>query len=183
MTRILLALASLLLLSTPALAAEVDAAASTISWRGSKITGDFHDGQIAVKSSQLKLTRGVLSSGTIVFDMTSITVGNLTGEWKDKFLGHIKSADFFEVAKFPTATLSIDSYKKGTMMGQLTIKGVSQPISFLAKKAGKTYTGKVSFDRTKFGIIYGSGNFFKNLGDKLINDTVEVEFTLSLKGT
>jgi hypothetical protein len=59
---------------------------------------------------------------------------------------------------------------------------VTQPISFAVKQVEQKYVGKTSFDRTKFGITFGSGSFFEDLGDKMINDVVEVEFTIALKG-
>jgi polyisoprenoid-binding protein YceI len=180
MNKFFIAFLSLLLLNASALAAELDPQESSVTWKGSKITGDFHDGQISIKSSSLKLSRGALVSGKIMFDLNSITVGNLEGEWKDKFLGHMKSPDFFDVGKFPTATLNIETFKNGEMTGELTIKGVTQPISIPTKRVAGKYVGKATFDRTKFGITYGSGSFFKNLGDKLINDTVEIEFSIAL---
>ena len=60
-------------------------------------------------------------------------------------------------------------------------KDKTNPISVSYKKEGKTYTGKMVFDRTKYNIVYGSGNFFKNLGDKVIHDDVEVNFSIVLK--
>ena len=62
------------------------------------------------------------------------------------------------------------------MKGSLTIKGKTQPVEFPYYKKGNTYTGTVNFDRTKFGIIYGSKNFFKNLGDKVIDNNVQLSF-------
>jgi len=182
MTKPLAALAALFLLNASALAAEVDTQKSSIAWKGSKITGSHHIGQISPKTSSLKVVEGVVASGEVVFAMDSMTVGDLEGEWKDKFIGHMKSPDFFDVGKFPTATLKLDSIADGQAKGELTIKGVSQPIAFPVQHKEGKYVGKATFDRTKFGIIYGSGSFFDDLGDKLINDQVEVEFTLVLKG-
>ena len=182
MMKSLLAMLATLTLTTSAFAGEIDPNQSSIKWRGSKITGDYHDGQISTRSSTLKLVNGRVSSGEVVFDMDSFTVGNLEGEWKDKFLGHMKSADFFDVAKFPTATLKLSRIKKGTASGELTVKGITQPITFPVALVDGKYVGKATFDRTKFGIIYGSGSFFKNLGDKLINDQIDVEFSLSVTG-
>lgn len=182
MTKIFLAFTSLLFLTTSVYAVELDTKTSVITWKGSKITGDQHTGQIFAKSSSIQVTDGVITSGEIVFDMASFTVTDLEGEWKTKFLGHMKSPDFFDVAKFPTATLKVRDFKKGRIAGDLTIKGVTQTISFPVRTVDGKYMGKTTFDRTKFGMTYGSGSFFKNLGDKLINDAVEVEFTIALKG-
>ena len=42
------------------------------------------------------------------------------------------------------------------------------------------YTGTLTFDRTKFGMIYKSGNFFKDIGDKAIHDEVVLNFKVVL---
>ena len=113
--------------------------------------------------------------------MTSLTVTDLEGKKAENFLKHMMSEDFFEVGKFPTASLELGENKGGEMTGQLTVKGKTHPITFAVKQEGGKYVGKATFNRTKFGIIYRSGNFFMDLGDKVINDEVQVEFTIALK--
>jgi polyisoprenoid-binding protein YceI len=182
MKTILGALAMFTLLQAPAQAAEVDTVNSVITWKGSKVTGSYHSGLISPKSSSIQLTDGVMSGGEIVFDMHSMTVTNLDGTLKEKFLGHMKSPDFFDVAAHPTATFKVEAFKDGKMTGVLTIKGVSRPASFTATLTDGKYVGEATFNRTEFGITYGSGNFFEDLGDKMISDMVEVGFILVLKG-
>jgi polyisoprenoid-binding protein YceI len=126
------------------------------------------------------LVAGEISEAQIVFDMKSLTVINLEGKLGKKFLGHLQSEDFFEVEKYPTATWKLDSTKGGVAQGTLTVKGKSHPIAIPFQKKGETYVGKVTFDRTKYGIVYRSGNFFKDLGDKMIKDDVEIGFELVL---
>jgi len=109
MTKTILALLAILSLNASAYAAEIDPKLSSFTWRGSKITGDYHAGQVSPESSSLTLVAGKIESGEVVFAMNSITVSDLDGEWKDKFLGHIKGADFFDVSKFPTTTLKLSS--------------------------------------------------------------------------
>ena len=36
------------------------------------------------------------------------------------------------------------------------------------------YVANLTFDRTKYDVTYRSGNFFENLGDRLILDEVEL---------
>ena len=48
-------------------------------------------------------------------------------------------------------------------------------------KKDNTSSGKMTFDRTKFNMIYGSGDFFKNLGDKVIHNEVKVDFVFVVK--
>ena len=68
------------------------------------------------------------------------------------------------------------------MSGLLTIKGITKPFSFPTQLKDGKYVGKTTFDRTQYGVIYKSGNFFQDLGDKVINDDVEISFEIALKG-
>lgn len=157
-------------------AEQIDLNKSTLTWKGSKITGDSHSGPIKLKEATLNNGKG-----EFVVDMKSMDESYLTGEWKEKFLTHIKSADFFDVEKFPTAKLVIDKMDNGKLEGSLTIKDKVQKITVPYKKVGNKYEGELTFDRTKFGVIYGSGNFFKNLGDKVISDKVSLKFIIAIK--
>ena len=168
-------------LAAPAQAAEIDTAQSSITWTGSKVTGDSHTGVVPVKSSKLKVKGGQVVGGGVVMDMAKFTVTDLKGKWADKFIGHMHSKDFFNTKQFPTASLTIKSIKNGTLQGTLTIMGTAQPISFPVKRDGAFYVGKASFDRTKYGIKYGSGSFFKGLGNRMINDQVDVAFRIAVK--
>ena len=169
--------------ASPAFAAEVDASKSSIKWKGSKITGSNHFGKISPKSSSFVLEGGKIVSGQLVLDMNSLTVDDIeTEKYATKFLTHMMSDDFFEVDKYPTATLEIKSVDGNQMSGSLTIKGITKPFSFPTQYTNGKYVGKTTFDRTKYGVIYKSGNFFQDLGDKVINDDVEISFEIALKG-
>jgi polyisoprenoid-binding protein YceI len=69
-----------------------------------------------------------------------------------------------------------------TFTGNLTIKGITNPVSFTATSAidGKSiiYKGILTVDRSKFNIRYGSKSFFDNLGDKVIYDEFTLDFSL-----
>jgi polyisoprenoid-binding protein YceI len=161
-------------------ALDVDLKKSEFKWKGTKVTGK-HVGTIGLKSAKLKDSKGVLSSGVLEIDLSTISVSDLQGEWKQKLEGHLKSKDFFNVGKFPTAKLDITSLKNGKLIGALTIKGKKNPVSTAFVKKDKTYSGKLKFDRTKFDMPYKSGNFFKDLGDKMIHNEVEIDFKVVLK--
>lgn len=154
---------------------------STINWVGKKVTGK-HMGTIDLKEGYLEMEGDNIVGGTFVIDMTSITVTDLSGEYKEKLEGHLNSDDFFGVNNHPTATLVVNSAEKNgdtyTINGNITIKGVTEPITFDLNKNGNTATSSFKIDRTKFGIRYGSGSFFDNLGDKTIYDDFELDITL-----
>ena len=163
-----------------AFSAEINLSKSSFKWTGTKVTGS-HYGMVSLKSAKIDEKDGHINSGEFVMDMNSITCTDLSGEWMDKLIGHLKNDDFFSVDKYPTATLKIKHGMMGKLDGELTIKGVTQPVSLKYTQKGKSYTGTLSFDRTKFGIKYGSGSFFEGLGDKMINDEVTVDFTVVTK--
>jgi len=119
--------------------------------------------------------------------MTSIEDHDLTGEYKQKLEGHLKSDDFFGVATFPTSSVAFTkvSPKGGNLYditADLTIKGITQKIQFQAKvlQAGDQVLGEASLkvDRSKFDVRYGSPTFFGDIGDKAIAD--EFDLTVNI---
>ncbi len=158
-------------------AMQIDVKKSIVSWKGTKITGALHEGRLPVKKAVVNQKKGG-HWGEVELDLANFTVTDIKGESAEKFLGHMKSADFFNTKKYPTAKLKINSVKGYEATGDLTIMGKTQKVNFPLIKFSNKYVGKVTFDRTKFGMTYGSGNFFKNLGDKVINDEVEVDFEM-----
>tara|TARA_Y200000002_G_scaffold309419_1_gene265872 strand:+ start:407 stop:1003 length:597 start_codon:yes stop_codon:yes gene_type:complete len=154
---------------------------SALTWVGSKVTGS-HEGTIELKSGYLTLDNNDLVGGEFVIDMTTIVCTDLSGKGKAGIESHLKSDDFFSVDEFPTASLTIlDVKKRGLDQYQvnanITIKGMTQEIMFDAEIKEKTAKAKLVIDRTEFGIIYKSGNFFEELADKAIYD----EFKLSIE--
>lgn len=162
---------------------KVDAQKSKIEWTGKKVTGQ-HNGTIALKDGALVFKGDKLAGGNFTVNMTSINTTDLTGEYKGKLDGHLKSEDFFGVEKFPTATLVFKTLAdKGnnvyTVTADLTIKGITNPITFDITTNNGTAITKLIVDRTKYDIKYGSGSFFDNLGDKTIYDDFELDVTLN----
>ncbi len=196
MKKITLVVSALLMLafvSVNDLAAQnysVDTKATTVNWLGEKVTGE-HNGTINLKSGNLEMKDAKIKSGTFVMDMNSIVCLDLTDpEYNGKLVGHLKSDDFFGVADHPTATLvvtSTESFSKGfaTVKGNLTIKGITQPVEFKATMSedpeGLRFFANITIDRSKFNVKYGSGSFFDNLGDKTIYDEFKLKVNLLAK--
>ncbi|MEP7196190.1 MAG: YceI family protein [Saprospiraceae bacterium] len=163
---------------------KVDVAKSKIMWTGKKVTGQ-HSGTIALKSGEVNFDNGRPISGSFEVDMKSMKSTDLQGEYADKLIGHLKSDDFFGVDKYPTvsfmmknATATVDP-KVFLVTGDLTIKGITQSISFDAKFDQQMASAKLDIDRTKFNIKYGSGSFFDNLGDKAIDNMFQLDVQLT----
>lgn len=58
---------------------------------------------------------------------------------------------------------------------------VNFPLELTYNNKTVTATGVCRFNRTKFGITYGSDSFFDNLGDEAISDEIELEFNIVLE--
>lgn len=166
---------------------KVDPQKSVLNWNGKKVTGE-HSGTIKLSDGMLLVDGGKLTGGTFSFDMNSIVNTDLTDAgYNAKFIGHMKSEDFFNTAKFPTSTFKVtkvtpkggDAYD---ITGNMTIKGITNAVTFPAtvKMTANTITadGKATLDRTKYDIRYGSKSFFENIGDKAIYDDFTVEMKL-----
>ncbi|SDS62931.1 YceI family protein [Gramella sp. MAR_2010_147] len=161
---------------------EVKVESSTITWTGEKVTGS-HNGTIELESGHLMMEDEKIVGGEFVMDMTSITVTDLSGENKGKLEGHLKSEDFFGVDNHPTAKLVITSAaSKGDgkygIVGDLTIKDETHPITFDLEMSGDSAMTHLTIDRSKYNVRYGSGSFFDNLGDKTIYDNFELDINL-----
>ena len=158
---------------------------SKVEWVGKKVTGQ-HNGTVAIKSGSLIIKDGMLKGGEFIIDMTTITSTDLEGEYQQKLNGHLKSADFFGVEKYPESHFKITKVtpngKNGryTVTGDMTIKETTKEISFDAQLVdsgnGIAAVADIVIDRSEFDVRYGSGSFFDNLGDKTIYD----DFTLSV---
>ncbi|RDK83271.1 YceI family protein [Marinirhabdus gelatinilytica] len=160
---------------------KIDVKESTIEWKGKKVLGS-HTGTIQLKDGYLEMDGDQLVGGMFTVDMTTINVTDLEGDNKAKLEGHLKSDDFFGVANHPTATLNITSATKNSdgyvVSGDITIKGTTEEITFDMDMTDEMATTSIKIDRTKFGVRYGSGSFFDNLGDNTISDKFELDVTL-----
>jgi polyisoprenoid-binding protein YceI len=104
---------------------------------------------------------------------------------RDKLVGHLNSADFFDVENHKTANLAIVSADaQGNVKANLTIKGKTHEVTFPATvqeaNGALTATATITVDRSKYDVRYGSNSFFDNLGDKAISNGMT--FVVSLKG-
>tara|TARA_R110001592_G_scaffold70219_1_gene215164 strand:- start:426 stop:995 length:570 start_codon:yes stop_codon:yes gene_type:complete len=160
---------------------EVSIEKSKVIWKGYKVTGQ-HEGTISLKSGTLTFDNETLTGGSFVMDMTSINTTDLEGEYKGKLDGHLKSADFFGVEKYPTATLEFinvsgkdGSYK---IKANLTIKETTKAVEFSMTIKNNIATANLEVDRTEYDIKYGSSSFFDDLKDKAIYDNFDLNVTL-----
>ena len=164
---------------------EIVVAKSNIDWLGRKVTGS-HNGSIDFKGGILMLTDGMLTGGQFTIDTRSIQILDVTDPATNaQFAGHLASDDFFSSEQYPEAGFEITSVENNYINGNLTIKGITKPMGFLAvvQVTGDTLTaaGKVVVNRTLYGMKFRSGNFFKDLGDTLIYNDFNLDIYITAK--
>ena len=164
---------------------------SVINWEGSKAGIDSkHNGTMTFKSGSVMFDADSMQlvGGEFIMDMNSINNLDQQGELKAQLEGHLKSADFFDVEKFPEAKFVITSATKLAepnryhIVGNLTIKDATNSVEFDSTVAydatTKTITAEsdeIVIDRTKWGVNYNSKNVFKDLKDNIIADQISIK--------
>ena len=158
--------------------------------------------QFAVKHMMVSTVRGAFSgvSGSVHLDNTDVTKSTVeatipvdTVDTREpKRDGHLKSPDFFDVAKFPTMTFKSTKVGPGqggklTIEGVLTLHGVSKPVVLEAEitpevkgmggrlSRGVSATTKVN--RKDFGLVW---NKPLETGGVLIGDEVTIQIDAEL---
>ena len=169
---------------------EIDTLNSKIEWKGYKVVkteNTSHFGIIKFESGDITVKDGKLESGKFVADMNSLTSVDLKddAEQLGKLNGHLKSGDFFETDKFPTASYEITKVSENTsgdyntiLEGNLTIKGITKPVQFNANVSVKD--GEVSIAsepkdimREDFGV-----KFQMPLANGVIKDEVNLQILI-----
>ena len=173
-------------------AQEFSLTSGELKWTGKKVTGE-HFGTVAITEGTLQADAGSLKGGNFTIDMSSIKVEDLTdAKQNGDLVGHLKSPDFFAVDSHKVANFVITAVEAlpaadaegntHTISGNLTIKGISNGIKFPAmvqmEAAAVKANAKFDIDRTLWNIRYGAGQFFKGLGDKMINDNITLNINL-----
>lgn len=150
---------------------------SKIEFVGSKVTGS-HNGSFQRFSGEIDYAGAPERSRVSVTMQTD----SLTAD-DPKLTEHLKTADFFDVAKFPQATFVSTEIKPGgekgathTVTGNLTLHGVTKAVTFPATIAITPDTATVdssfSINRKDFGINYAGA------ADNLIRDDVVLKLSL-----
>lgn len=171
----------------------LDAEHSVVEWKGSSPTTS-HTGSFAVTGENIEVVNGKVKEGTFVIPIASIQNFDLPDNIKPVLLDHLKSADFFDMIRFPEATFTFrkmtpltyipaDAVQGANCMvsGDFTLLGKTIAISFPAKvvAAGEVLhmEAKLSIDRTRWGMNYAAD---PALGDHQIYPSVDLH--LKLKG-
>lgn len=154
---------------------------SKIEFVGAKVTRD-HDGRFNDFDGGIEYDAAGKPT-RIAFDI------NLNDIWTDeeKLTGHLKSPDFFDVAKYPKATFTSTSITEAaagspdgtthTVTGTLDLHGVKKDVTIPVKAEvtadGVRTRSDFTINRHDWGISY------KGMADDLIKDNVLIKLDLA----
>ena len=152
-------------------------ASSTITWTGYGEVGNFsQSGALKCKEGSFQLDSGIITEGTLMFDMKSIQHSDR------KLEKHLKADDFFYIKKYPKASFQINSATDTKVTGILTMHGLSNEVSMDTKMQIEgdsiIITGSLSIDRTKYDIKYNSSSYFQDLGSYAIKNEFDLAVSL-----
>lgn len=174
----------------------VDVETSVVRWTGRNLF-NHHHGTVKLAGGQIELRQGKLQAASFTLDMNRITCDDLVDTaYNALLIQHLRDEDFFAVERFPTAEFVCEKAEplpsctagtpNHTLHGHLTLRGVTQPLSFpavIAAADADHLTGQAQFeiDRTQFGSHYGSGRLFAFLGKHVVNDHIHLHVKLQAK--
>ena len=180
---------------------------SKIEWVGTKVTG-YHTGIVPLKSGEIVVEDGEVKGGKFILDLANMEVAgpkSVDAASSKKLLGHLKSADFFDVEKNPEGQFeltnvqpykgnpvkdsadprqeNISKYKVDdpthTVSGNLTLKGITKNVEFPARI---TVSGNTAEALAKFNINRKDWNLvYPGKPDDLIRDAIHLG--ISIKAT
>lgn len=157
---------------------DVDKAHSEITFVAPSRMVDAH-GSFTRWTADVALDPAAFGRSTVRFtiDPASISTGI------DRRDEHLKSADFFDVQKYPTITfvsrsIATSAPNAGTITGDLTIRGVTRsvqvPVTVVAYANGRgQFRGAFAIARNDYGLSYDSRM-------NPIGDTVRVAFDMNV---
>jgi polyisoprenoid-binding protein YceI len=156
-----------------------------VGWTVTHFGFNDYFGIIGSPTGTMTLDPAKLNAATLAID---IPIGEFTTA-NAKLTEHMKSPDFFDFAKFPTAkfvsTKVVAKGETALIQGNLTIKGVTKPVTLNAKFTGagfNAYSKKesvgfsatTSIKRSDWGMGYGI---------PLVSDNVDLRITVAFEKT
>jgi len=143
-----------------------------------KVRGRFATWSGSLDLDPADLTR---SQVTVEIDAGSIDTGNAQRD------GHLKSADFFDVERFPSvrfASRRVEDAGSGELrvVGDLTLHGVTREVALRVERGGQAkdpwgnqrlgFSATTSILRSDFGLTY---NQALETGGVLVGDKIDIE--------
>jgi polyisoprenoid-binding protein YceI len=171
----------------------IDIQKSRVEWVGRNLLSR-HFGTLKLRSGEIEVRDARIDCGKFTVDMDSIENVDIEDSTMRKLLiAHLKSDDFFDVQRFPTAEfqlskiITLEDAKPGNpnseVCGTLTLRGMSNDIAFPAIIAPTpdgllAVDAHLDVDRTRWNVRYASGKLYEKIGKHLVNDEISIGLKL-----
>lgn len=157
---------------------------SFVVWKGVMLGVKEHVGKVSFKEGSVTTKGGQLAAGTFTVDLSTIAPldTNFNAKaTKEKLIGHLSSADFFDVANFPTASFVVKTVNGNSAVGTLTVRGKSNEetlnnIVITETQGALKASGQLKFDRKKYDV-----KFDMPMKDMVISNDIELNIELTAK--
>lgn len=167
---------------------EIDASHSSVGFTVRHMVVAKVHGQFAKWSGELGLDPNDLTASKVA---VRIDTGSLDTRDPQRDT-HLKSPDFLDVEHFPEITFRSTRIEKSgddyAVTGDLTIHGVTRPVTLYAEYGGRAkdpwggertgFTAKTKIDRKDFGLKW---NVALEAGGLLVGDTVDISIEIEAK--
>lgn len=166
---------------------------SFLEWRASHLGGvGKRLGKIYYKDAIILVKNGKLTTINITIDMSKLIVDNLSDKDNKDLAKHLKSADFFDVEKYPTSKFELTKLEtiKGKynskIIGNLKILEVSKSINFnanvtVSENEVSIKSEKISINRLEWGLTYNSEGVKDVPLNYLISDNIGFTVDITVK--
>jgi len=165
--------------------ASIDAATSTVNWKGEMMGMYSHNGTVAVKEANVSMAGDKVAGGSFVVDLSTITPTDdnykpAEGKTPEKLTEHLSSPDFFDVANHPTASFEITEVAAdgSSAKGNLTVRGITneETVKNITLADG-TLSGTLTFDRKKYDVA-----FTHPVKEMVLSNDIALEIALKVAG-
>lgn len=169
--------------STEISSVKVDPTQSKVMWAGTMLGIYTHEGTVDFTQAELNMADGNITGGSFTIDLNTMVATDENynpeqGSTPEKLVGHLKSADFFDVENYPTATFSIASVEGNTLRGMMTIRGITheetvENISMNKENGMVKISGDMTIDRKKYDVSWDSP-----VKERVLSNDIELKINL-----
>jgi polyisoprenoid-binding protein YceI len=164
----------------------IDPSQSKVMWAGTMLGVYTHEGTLNLTDASLSVEDGKIMGGSFTADMLSMVATDENynpeeGSTPEKLIGHLSSADFFDVENFPTASFEITSAEGDMLKGNMTIRGNTyeeevKDISIEKSDGMVKIIGHMNIDRKKYDVSWDSP-----AKEMVLSDDMELKIVLAGK--
>jgi polyisoprenoid-binding protein YceI len=160
-----------------------DLTSSSVKWKGVMLGIKEHTGNVTLSNAEVTITDGAVTGGTFTVDLSTINTNDSSYNAEntpEKLVGHLSSADFFNIAEFPTATFVVTGSEGTNVTGNLIIRGITyeetvKNVEIHTVADITNVRGTLTFDRKKYEVA-----FDMPMKDMVISNDIELTINLVL---